>query len=243
MKKILLLTHLLLMCNMIGAQPKLGKYIINGTAYPAEDVIQQLYTFGNHLPESERRFLSCIQDALKQGRTLEYDTWSYTLKGYVNWESQLTSSQQIKYAKKGILPKDCQHMLYHLAQFQPQSRITSVDRNQNVRLNLDMSAPRFLTYLKNSDGTFRYTIDIDNIGVINRLQGLKQLKRIGTTTYYKGDPVVIFKGYNDKTLDNYISWLDSYKDLDGLINRIKTATITSDDTQVLNSIGIFIKIK
>ena len=62
------------MCNMIGAQPKLGKYIINGTAYPAEDVIQQLYTFGNHLPESERRFLSCIQDALKQGRTLEYDT-------------------------------------------------------------------------------------------------------------------------------------------------------------------------
>ena len=128
-------------------------------------------------------------------------------------------------------------MIYHLAQFQPQNRVPS------SYVDLNMSTLRWLTYLQNSDGTFRYTVDVDNIGVINRLQGLKQLKRIGSTTYYKGDPVVSFKGYNDKTLDSYISWLDSYKDLDGLINRVKTATITSDDTQVLNSIGIFIKIK
>ena len=159
----------------------------------------------------------------------------------MNWGSQLTSSQQRKYAKKGILPKDCQHMLYHLAQFQPQSRITSAHRNQNV--SLDMSAPRYLTYLKNPDGTFRYTIDIDNIGVIDRLQALKQLKRIGTITYHDGHPVVSFNGYGGKTLDSYIRWLDSYKDLDGLINRVKTATITSEDAQVLSSVGIFIKIK
>jgi len=241
MKYLLILCGCLFLCNNISAQSSSGKYIVNGTAYPAEDVIQQLYTFGNRLPGPERRFLSCIQDALKQGRTLEYNTWSYTLKGYVNWGSQLTSSQQRKYAKKGILPKDCQHMLYHLAQFQPQSRITSAHRNQNV--SLDMSAPRYLTYLKNPDGTFRYTIDIDNIGVIDRLQALKQLKRIGTITYHDGHPVVSFNGYGGKTLDSYIRWLDSYKDLDGLINRVKTATITSDDTQVLNSVGIFIKIK
>ena len=111
MKYLLILCGCLFFCNNISAQSSSGKYIVNGTAYPAEDVIQQLYTFGNQLPGSERRFLSCIQDALKQGRTLEYNTWSYTLKGYVNWGSQLTSSQQRKYAKKGILPKDCQLML------------------------------------------------------------------------------------------------------------------------------------
>lgn len=100
MKYLLILCGCLFLCNSISAQSSSGKYIVNGKAYPAEDVIQQLYTFGNQLPGSERRFLSCIQDALKQGRTLEYNTWSYTLKGYVNWGSQLTSSQQRKYAKK-----------------------------------------------------------------------------------------------------------------------------------------------
>ena len=97
--------------------------------------------------------------------------------------------------------------------------------------------------MENPDGTFRYTNDIDNIGVIDRLRALKQLKRIGTITYHDGHPVVSFNGYGGKTVDSYIRWLDSYKDLDGLINRVKTAAITSDDTQVLNSVGIFIKIK
>lgn len=105
MKYLLILCGCLFFCNNISAQSSSGKYIVNGTAYPAEDVIQQLYTFGNQLPGSERRFLSCIQDALKQGRTLEYNTWSYTLKGYVNWGSQLTSSQQRKYAKKEYFPR------------------------------------------------------------------------------------------------------------------------------------------
>lgn len=39
-----------------------------------------------------------------------------------------------------------------------------------------MSTPRYLTYLRNPDGTYRYTVDLDNIGVIDRLQTLKQLK-------------------------------------------------------------------
>ena len=38
-------------------------------------------------------------------------------------------------------------------------------------------------------------------------------------------------------------WLESYKDLDGLINRVKSATITSDDEPVLNDVGIFVLIK
>lgn len=241
MKYLLMLCCCLFLSNNILAQSGSGRYIVDGTAYPAEDVIRQLYSFGSSLPESERRFLSCIQDALKQGRTLEYNTWSHTLTGYVNWGSQLTTEQLRRYVKRDILPNDCLRMLYNLAQFQPQSRITPSYRNNNV--SLDMSAPRLLTYLLNTDGTFRYTVDVDNIRVIDRLQAFKQLRRVDTITYFKGRPVVSFDGYDGKTLDSYIRWLDSYKDLDGLINRVKTATITSDDEQVLNSVGIFIKIK
>ena len=106
-----------------------------------------------------------------------------------------------------------------------------------------MSTPRYLTYLRNPDGTYRYTVDLDNIGVIDRLQTLKQLKRVGSTTYLNGQAVVSFKGYNSKTLELYMRWLESYKDLDGLINRVKSATITSDDEPVLNDVGIFVLIK
>ena len=241
MRNLILLCCCLLLCNNISAQSNTGKYIVNGNTYTADDVIQQLYTFGNQLPDSERRFLSCIQEALRQGQTLEYNTWSYTLKGYVNWNSQLTTSQQKKYAQNGTLPKDCKQMLYHLAQFQPYNSTPASSPNKNI--SLDMSTPRYLTYLRNPDGTYRYTVDLDNIGVIDRLQTLKQLKRVGSTTYLNGQAVVSFKGYNIKTLEIYMRWLESYKDLDGLINRVKSATITSDDEPVLNGVGIFVLIK
>lgn len=224
---------------------KYGALTIDGIKYDGtEDLINQLYTYGNSLRSDVSHQFGKIIDSIKTGNDVEIDSsGDGSIRG-VNFDVSNKQSDRLSRRRRRVgsflgsvnhgREQDAREAIYAAKDF----KYIAPEETKN---KYDWSNKLEAEYKRDKDNKFElannnkiFIQGANNLRIINRLRNIKNIPN-----YTDRD---IFKGYNKLEKQAYINFYNRIGDdgIEALIKRIEDGTWNEDDRLALDDIGIFL---
>lgn len=225
---------------------KYGTFTFDNTIYDVtDDFIDKLTAHGKPLKPDVAYQFSKIIDALKNGKSLGYNSLTNTLTGDVKFDVTKSQDKRLEKSRTGV-----GNFLGDLWGGNEQDSRNAIDALKGFSYNKpieptnthDWSKGIHAEYAKDAKGNYKTNekgnkILIRSESSLALINGLRELQNIAK--YGKND---IFKGYNNLSKDRYIALANDLgtEGINKLIQNIEDGTWTEEDAALLDNIGYFL---